>query len=193
MTAENLSLVKIGIFSVCIVFLAAGALYVAMFVSLFAGACANTVWQKAANPEVQTTAFFFERNCGATTGFSTQLSIVRGDELPDEGGNVLVIDGYFDEMKIEWKGADMLVVSNVPANARVFRRVKAIDGVTVEYLPTSSDGSVESDQKGQRGVPRTGSAILINPNGPRPRTCPCRHSQPSASKSIRKGPLPSPA
>jgi len=144
MTAENARLVKTALFGVGITFLVASVVVAAMFVSLLnglGGSCENTIWQKAPNRNVQTTAFLFERNCGATTGFSTQLSIVTGDELPDDGGNVLILDGYFDELRIEWKGADKLVVSNVPANVRVFRRVEVFDGVTVEYRPASSDGS----------------------------------------------------
>jgi hypothetical protein len=51
--------------------------------------CGNTVVVTELSPSRAMTAVLFERDCGATTGFSSQVSVLRADEdLPNAGGNV---------------------------------------------------------------------------------------------------------
>src|SRR5262245_58728358 len=63
--------------------------------------CGNDVLARVPSPTGSRQAIVFERDCGATTGFSTQISIVGRDEVvreqpstwaATESGNVLVID-----------------------------------------------------------------------------------------------------
>lgn len=54
--------------------------------------CVNTVVESVASPDTEWTAVLFERSCGATTGFSSQVSVVRtGSALPDRAGNAFVL------------------------------------------------------------------------------------------------------
>ena len=74
----------------------------------------------------------FERDCGATTGFSTQVSILNpGEALPPEGGNVFVGD-HDEGVLVRWKSTDHLVVV-VPYGTRIFVQVTRVRGVTVSF------------------------------------------------------------
>jgi len=54
--------------------------------------CVNTVVESVASPDNEWSAVLFERSCGATTGFSSQVSVVRsGSALPDRAGNAFVL------------------------------------------------------------------------------------------------------
>lgn len=66
----------------------------ALLGNLTDGLCGNEVVQIATSPDGRIKAFVFERDCGATTGFSTQISVVgSGKELPNDSGNVFIADG----------------------------------------------------------------------------------------------------
>ena len=57
-------------------------------------ACSNAIWAEYISPDRTLKAVVFQRNCGATTGFSTHLSLIANDaELPNSGGNVLTLKG----------------------------------------------------------------------------------------------------
>lgn len=56
--------------------------------------CVNDMVGQVQSPDGQFKAVIFERDCGATTDFSTQVSIVpTSTPLPDTAGNVFVADG----------------------------------------------------------------------------------------------------
>ena len=60
----------------------------------FYNACSNAIWSEYISPDRTMKAVVFERNCGATSGFSTHLSLITNDaELPNSGGNVLSLKG----------------------------------------------------------------------------------------------------
>ena len=57
------------------------------------GLCANDEVVRIPSPDTKFEAVVFQRDCGATTGFSTQVSVVtRGASLPNEAGNVFIAD-----------------------------------------------------------------------------------------------------
>ncbi len=61
----------------------------------------NTLHQVIPSPDLAQKAVVFERNAGATTGFSTQVSLLPFESvLPDEPGNVLGMDGHPDHTNI---------------------------------------------------------------------------------------------
>jgi hypothetical protein len=69
-----------------------GALFAVGFywlMSSFEDLCGNTIVATELSPDRKLKAVLFERNCGATTGFSSQVSVLPSDrDLPNEGGNV---------------------------------------------------------------------------------------------------------
>jgi hypothetical protein len=87
-------------------------------------------------------AVVFERDCGATTDFSFQVSILPNREvLHNGGGNVFIADGNHGKvqsmyMKTRWSGPQELVIS-YPKDARLFRHESRVKGTAVVYQPDS--------------------------------------------------------
>ncbi|HEY3040583.1 MAG TPA: hypothetical protein VGJ66_17730 [Pyrinomonadaceae bacterium] len=56
-----------------------------------AAGCGNDLVKEVRSPGGKMKAVVFQRDCGATTGFSTQVSLLSSNEsLPNESGNVFV-------------------------------------------------------------------------------------------------------
>jgi len=86
--------------------------------------CGNQIVNETISPDKSMRAVIFERDCGATTDFSTQISILGANErLPHAGGNVFVEDSdhgasqYWAEVR--WNSPERLIV-RYPASARIF-------------------------------------------------------------------------
>ena len=59
----------------------------------FDGMCGNKVLSETSSPDRIYRAIVFQRDCGATTGFSTQVSILKAEErLPNQSGNLFIAD-----------------------------------------------------------------------------------------------------
>ena len=87
----------------------------------------------------------FERSCGSTTGFSTQVSLLPASrDWPRGVGNVFVADddhgseslGERHTLKLSalWLTEDRVLIS-YSAKARVFRRKSEVNGVAIQYNP----------------------------------------------------------
>jgi hypothetical protein len=110
------------------------------------GDCSNEVISDLKSPDGKRRAVVFQRNCGATMGFSTELSIVESGEEVTDGGNVFAADsdhgqappgpGGGPAVVAVWAGADTLVVRHHP-RARVFRSDSIHAGVRVRYVRDS--------------------------------------------------------
>lgn len=75
--------------------------------SLFGDLCGNEVFQEVLSPDGTYKAVVFQRDCGATTGFSTQVSILKASsQLANRAGNVFAIDGHPDwtQIRVRWDG-----------------------------------------------------------------------------------------
>ncbi len=107
-----------------------------VFVSGCDSMCANEVLQEIPSPDNKLKAVIFKRDCGATTGFSTQITIIKTDEkLQNKRGDVFSVDTDHDKVpsgpgggpKIEvvWKGPRQLQVKH-PQKARIYLSVKEI-------------------------------------------------------------------
>lgn len=78
-------------------------------------------------------AVVFSRECGATTGFSTQLSILGAEEnLPDDGGNALVLGGKEMVEDLHWEAPTRLSIKFKPG-AKVFSKKARVAGVEIVY------------------------------------------------------------
>ena len=94
--------------------------------------CENEQIASFSSPSGAARAIVFNRNCGATTGFNTQLSILSGSEkLPNDGGNTLILDGSVP-VKIHWAAEASVIVSGY-GSAKVFKQESAVGGVVVSY------------------------------------------------------------
>ncbi len=57
--------------------------------------CGNEIMNETLSPDGHFKALVFQRDCGATTGFTTQISLLPSNvSLPNEAGNIFIVDGH---------------------------------------------------------------------------------------------------
>lgn len=127
---------------VCLVALAVGGFYW----TDGGGMCRNHVVAQYPSPDRTKSLVVFERDCGATTGFSTQALLLptkRAESDTKRGnGNLLIIDGDHDTaprgagggpgVRVTWRGNDQLMISYHHA-VRVLKAEDSVAGVRVRY------------------------------------------------------------
>jgi len=105
--------------------------------SIGCGLCANEVVSDVHSPDGKARAVVFRRDCGATTDFTLNVSILRATEpLTNEGGNVFrsESDGKVPplEVKVIWRDSSHLLVS-FPRRARVYRQYGTRGAIRIDY------------------------------------------------------------
>jgi Family of unknown function (DUF5412) len=96
----------------------------------FDNICRNQILSESFSPDQTYRVVVFQRDCGATTGFSTQVSVLKVMEiLPNESGNLFIADtdhgkapsgmGGGPEVKISWVGSRSVHLTH-HKNARIF-------------------------------------------------------------------------
>lgn len=109
----------------------------------FGGICANEILATVPSPDGTLKAVVFQRDCGATTGFSTQVSALRARQtLPNDGGILFVADcdhgaaptgpGGGPEVRVSWSSRRGLTVA-CHKRARVFKENTWLWGVSASY------------------------------------------------------------
>ncbi|WP_078410760.1 hypothetical protein [Priestia abyssalis] len=99
--------------------------------SLFGDMCGNEVVQKVPSPSGKKVAYIFTRDCGATTGFAPQLSILdKGDKFQNKSGNTFRSDkdfsiGWIDDKRLQ-------VIYDKKSNT--YEMDKRVNGIKVEYV-----------------------------------------------------------
>ena len=74
---------------------------IGLFLYFAGGMCGNKIHKEYLSPDKSLKALVFQRDCGATTGFSTQISILDSDEnLENDSGNIFVIKGHPDNVAL---------------------------------------------------------------------------------------------
>lgn len=107
--------------------------------------CANEVLAEAPSPDGKLKAVVFQRDCGATTSFSTQVSVFAAESaVGNAAGNVFTSDtnhgaapsgpGGGPVVRVDWRSPSVLVVSH-DAAARVFVAESHVGEVKVNYEP----------------------------------------------------------
>jgi hypothetical protein len=115
---------------------------------LASGVCANEGLADRASPDGRWHAVVFQRDCGATTGSSTQVSVLpAGDSLRNEGGNAFTADddhgappvdpGGSPSVSARWIATDTLEVRFHP-RSRVFTRESQVGAVAIRYVMDST-------------------------------------------------------
>jgi hypothetical protein len=111
---------------------------------LDAGFCSNDVISTAPAPGGLRQAIVFVRNCGATTRYGTNVSVLSaGDNIGDEAGSIFLVDEPpFNtvlrnriggpRVEVRWLGADSLLVSYA-SGVEIHRQVLVEQGVHVRY------------------------------------------------------------
>lgn len=94
--------------------------------------CGNEQISEAVAPNGNLKAVIFRRDCGATTDYSVQVSIIPVKKpLANEGGNVFVASGE-PKIVVRWIGDRHLTISG-GGSSRVFKAEKAFGNIQVTY------------------------------------------------------------
>jgi hypothetical protein len=120
-----------------------GSLVIAAWL-LIPDPCGNSLLAEYPSPDQERRLVVLQRDCGATTGFSTQASLIRGGAvLTNEAGNVFVSDdnhgaapsgpGGGPQLGVSWESPTIVQLSYHPAT-RVFKSVAKLDGVSIRYV-----------------------------------------------------------
>jgi hypothetical protein len=106
------------------------------------GACGNEILSDVPAPRTSYRAVIFQRDCGATTGFSTHVSVMRGSRrLPNEAGNAFVADDSTTSagpdvslfVEVRWRDSAQLDIYH-DTRARVFLADSLVEGVRIRFL-----------------------------------------------------------
>jgi hypothetical protein len=110
-------------------------------------ACQNTVASRSLSPDGKHVAVLFQRDCGATTGFSTQISVLDDSGNPSGFGNTFIADddhgaahvGSWDGPWAEtrWLSADRLLI-RYAAKSRLFKQSERASDVSIIYQVVGS-------------------------------------------------------
>jgi hypothetical protein len=96
--------------------------------------CGNTIHNIYPSPDKSYEIVIFQRDCGATTGFSTQISIIKnGEKLPNKSGNVFTAKGHPDDhpVKVTWTDNTQLTIHENFSES--YLRKTMVNGVRVSY------------------------------------------------------------
>ena len=95
--------------------------------------CATTIKRVVASPNATKNAVIFERECGVTAPFNTQVSLAPGGQRfsPGRYPSFLSIEGQHT-LAIRWTGEKALEI-DLPATDQAFRSEMTVDDVTVAY------------------------------------------------------------
>ena len=94
--------------------------------------CGNDVVSSIPSPSGTANVIVFNRGCGATTGFNTQVSIVHaGAAAPAGAGNTLILNGNVP-LKVQWLSESKLSISGL-GSAQVFKQEQSVAGVSIAY------------------------------------------------------------
>lgn len=103
------------------------------------GTCSNETLKEELSPNKLFKAIVFKRDCGATTGLSVQVMILKSTESlkSDLSGNIFIIDGNHAEAPItdtnvSWI-TDRELLIRYPQNARTFKMEKNLNGIRIVY------------------------------------------------------------
>jgi hypothetical protein len=121
------------------------------FWALVRDMCRNDVLAEFPAPGARHRAVVFQRNCGATTGFSAQVSVLRGSlGLPNDGGNVFVADTDHGRapagpaggpvVDVRWiDNSQLEIVHDI--RAQVFRADSLVEGVKIRFVTIAEQGA----------------------------------------------------
>lgn len=105
--------------------------------------CGNRIIEKLESPDKKISVVIFVRDCGATTGFSTQVSIIEASVgLSNNVGNILVMsdkpgdglsfDGGGAKVEAEWVGQNALKIY-FDKRTKIFKQKYEYKGIEISY------------------------------------------------------------
>ena len=90
--------------------------------------CKNKVITSVISSNKKIKIVIFQRDCGATTGFTTQISIINSNEIVDNTmkGNIFISDGKPQDIikSIKWIEANKVVVKLKNMKYKIYKKEK---------------------------------------------------------------------
>ena len=113
--------------------------------------CGNKIIKTEYSPNRKYKIVTFWRNCGATTDFSTQISLLEFDEeLKNESGNLFSADGEHGKaetneeniinVKPKWLSNEKVIIE-YDENARVFKNENSVNEIKIDYKKITTANS----------------------------------------------------
>ena len=112
--------------------------------------CGNRVIDDLPSPDGRQHVVTFVRDCGATTDFSTQVSVLPANEAVSGGGNVFIADADQGRaprgahggpaITARWVGNDQLEI-RYDQRARVFKQEAQRGAISIAYRADTAGGS----------------------------------------------------
>ncbi len=132
------------------------------------GGCGNELVNEIRSPGGKSKAVVFQRDCGASTGFSTQMSILdAGERLSNRSGNIFVADtdhgkspaGAWGgpEVEVRWLDDDHLFIRH-DSRVRVFRAEQTFGSVQIRY---EKDASGDAPNNGMHPTADTNLVVYL--------------------------------
>jgi hypothetical protein len=120
----------------------AGVVYILPFIWFFLliafgpDFCANQIYQEVYSADRTLKAVVFQRDCGATTGFSTQVSVLPAGETlgNDVAGNLYIANGRPADSRLllQWTPQRSILIQGHVTDA--IKQETMIEGVAVSYI-----------------------------------------------------------
>lgn len=138
---NNISIYIIAALAISIATLGIG-IYV-----LIGNFCSNDLQAEIYSPSKNMKSIVFQRDCGATTSFSTQVSVFpAASKQQNEKGNIFIADTNHGEapaapwggpnIKVEWLNNRTLQIEK-HEKTRVFKAESSYQEIHVEYMDTT--------------------------------------------------------
>lgn len=94
--------------------------------------CENSVVKISASPDKKWKLVLFERSCGATTGFSSQILLLKIDEeINNESGNIYISKGDSEGYSINWQSNTSVSIGG--SNHEAFKKETFFNGINFDY------------------------------------------------------------
>lgn len=116
---------------------------------LTAASCDNELLSETVSPDHEYKAVVFVRNCGATSAYSTQVSVLKtGDFVGNDAGNAFTSDGNHGiaadgpgggpVVRAKWTARRNIMIEH-DSDARVFHAEPVVGEVNVTYTKLSRE------------------------------------------------------
>lgn len=135
------------IWTAFVVITAAMAIYIVVWIGALVSACRNDMLATIPSPSGGRKLVIFQRSCGATTGFSTQASLLPARDRLRGSGNLFIADtdhgkapsgrGGGPQLDAQWLAEDTLELRYHP-QARVFLADSMQAGVMIWFVKDSA-------------------------------------------------------
>ncbi len=101
--------------------------------ALIADFCGITLHRILPSPNGKRALVSFDVDCGATTRFNTQLSLIpEGAYFSHKEYPAFFVIGGRHDVRLRWQSNDEVEI-DVPRDEQVYRRESLVDGVAVTY------------------------------------------------------------